>query len=76
MRYNVNGYDVAKHAYQETGLIVVKAKKIAGFAVIALVLFYVISQPAGSAGIVTNIIGFLRDAAESVITFVSSVFAG
>jgi hypothetical protein len=57
-------------------LIAVNAKKLAAFAGIALVLFFVITQPGNSAGLVTNIIGFLRDAAESVITFVSNVFKG
>lgn len=50
------------------------AKKLATFAGIALVLFFVIAQPDNAAGLVGNIVGFLRDAAESVITFVSSVF--
>ncbi|WP_199433925.1 hypothetical protein [Qaidamihabitans albus] len=51
------------------------AKKLATIAGIALVLFFVIAQPGNAAGLVNNIIGFLRDAAESVITFVSSVFS-
>ncbi len=50
-------------------------KKIATFAGIALVLFFVIAQPGSAAGLVGNIVGFLRDAAESVITFVSNVFS-
>jgi hypothetical protein len=60
---------------QETGLIVVNAKKIAGLVGIALVLFFVIAQPGNAAGLVTNIVGFLRTSAEAVITFVSNVFA-
>lgn len=52
------------------------AKKLATFAGIALVLFFVIAQPGQAAGLVTNIISFLRDAAESVISFVSNVFNG
>lgn len=51
-------------------------KKLATFAGIGLVLFFVITQPVSSANLVENIIGFLRDAAESVITFVSNVFNG
>ncbi|PRX44226.1 hypothetical protein B0I33_112104 [Prauserella shujinwangii] len=51
------------------------AKKLATIAGIALVLFFVIAQPGNAAGLVNNIIGFLRDAAESVITFVSNVFS-
>jgi hypothetical protein len=61
---------------QETGLITVNAKKLAGLAGIALLLFFVISQPGNSAGLVTNIVQWLRDAAEGVITFVSTVFKG
>jgi len=53
----------------------VNAKKLLTFAGIALVLFFVIAQPGQAAGLVGNIIGFLRDSAESVITFVSSVFS-
>lgn len=50
------------------------AKKIAMLAGIALVLFYVIAQPQGAAGLVGSIVGNLRSAAESVITFVQGVF--
>ena len=60
---------------QETGLIVVNAKKIAGLVGIALVLFFVIAQPAQAANLVGNIIAFLRTSAEAVITFVSNVFS-
>jgi len=52
----------------------VNAKKLLTLAGIALVLFFVISQPQNSAGMVGTIVDFLRDAAESVITFVSGVF--
>lgn len=51
------------------------AKKLAGIAGIALVLFFVIAQPDNAAGLVSNIIGFLRDAAEAVISFVTNVFS-
>ncbi|QWF79176.1 hypothetical protein HUW46_02583 [Amycolatopsis sp. CA-230715] len=50
------------------------AKKLLGLAAIALVLFFVIAQPGHAAGLVNNSIQFLRDAAESVITFVSNIF--
>lgn len=50
-------------------------KKILSLAGIALVLFFVIAQPEGAANLVGNILGFLREAAEAVITFVSSVFS-
>ncbi|NIH82394.1 hypothetical protein [Amycolatopsis viridis] len=50
------------------------AKKIAGLVGIALVLFFVIAQPGNAAHLVGNIVGFLRESAEAVITFVSNVF--
>jgi hypothetical protein len=56
-------------------LIAVNAKKLATFAGIALVLFFVIARPGEAAGFVDNIITALRDAAEAVITFVSNVFS-
>jgi hypothetical protein len=48
-------------------------KKLVTVACIALLLFFVIAQPRQAAGLVTNIIAFLRHAAESVIAFVSAV---
>jgi hypothetical protein len=51
-------------------------KKIAGLAGIALVLFFIIAQPGQAAGLVGNIVSFLRDSAESVITFITNVFKG
>lgn len=50
-------------------------KKTAIVVAVALVVFYVIAEPQGAAGLVGSIVGFLRSAAESVITFVSSVFS-
>ncbi|WP_162788243.1 hypothetical protein [Amycolatopsis albispora] len=80
VRYNVIGhpgvgYLGGQGPDTETGLIVMNAKKLLTFAGIALVLFFVIAQPQGAAGLVTNIITFLRESAESVITFVSNVFS-
>src|SRR5699024_6409801 len=57
------------------GMVAVDPKKTAILVGVALVLFYVIAEPEGAAGLVGSIVGFLRDAAESVITFVSSVFS-
>jgi hypothetical protein len=54
----------------------VNAKKIAGLVGVALVIFFVISQPANSAGLVTSIVHWLRTSAESVIAFVSTIFKG
>ncbi|MFF0147161.1 hypothetical protein D5S19_26055 [Amycolatopsis panacis] len=55
-------------------MIAVNVKKLAGLVGIALVLFFVIAQPSHAAGLVGNIVDFLRSSAESVITFVSNVF--
>lgn len=52
------------------------AKKLAVLAVAVLLLFFVITQPSTSADLVHNILGMLKDAAESLITFVSQVFNG
>jgi hypothetical protein len=54
----------------------VKAKKVLIIAGIALLAFFLISQPVQSAELVNNILLGLRDAAEAVITFVRSVFSG
>jgi hypothetical protein len=55
-------------------LITVDVKKLAGLLAIALVLFFVIAQPTHAAGLVGNIVTFLKDSANAVITFVSNVF--
>jgi hypothetical protein len=55
-------------------LIAVDTKKLAVFAGVALVLFYVIAQPANAAGLVGVLLTFLQTSAEAMITFVSNVF--
>ncbi|TCO58633.1 hypothetical protein EV192_105704 [Actinocrispum wychmicini] len=60
---------------EETGFIV-NTKKILVLTGIALLVFFLVTQPQQSAGIVNNIINTLKDAAEALITFVRSVFAG
>ncbi|WP_198943630.1 hypothetical protein [Actinokineospora bangkokensis] len=42
----------------------------------ALLIFFLVTQPVQSAGIVNGIIQWLRDGAEAVITFVRTVFNG
>lgn len=42
----------------------------------ALLVFFLVTQPVQSAGIVNSIITSLREGAEAVITFVRTVFAG
>ncbi|WP_436493961.1 hypothetical protein [Actinokineospora sp. HUAS TT18] len=42
----------------------------------ALLVFFLVTQPVQSAGIVNSIITTLREGAEAVITFVQTVFKG
>lgn len=44
-------------------------KKIVGLLAIALLIFFVITQPDGAANSVQSIAGTLRDAAESITSF-------
>jgi hypothetical protein len=53
----------------------VNAKKIILLAVVALLVFYLITQPTQSANAVHNVLGWLRDGADAIITFVKSLFA-
>lgn len=50
-------------------------KKLATIVVAAIVLFYVITQPTQAGQAVQDILGWLRDGAEAIITFMKSVFA-
>ncbi|MEU5696069.1 hypothetical protein [Actinosynnema sp. NPDC020468] len=50
-------------------------KKVVTLAVVALVLFFLITQPDQSAQAVKAALGGLRDGAESILTFVRSLFA-
>ena len=61
---------------RRTGLVIVNTKKILVLTGVALLVFFLVTQPTQSAGIVTSIIDTLKDAAEAVILFVRSVFAG
>jgi hypothetical protein len=61
---------------RRTGLVVVNTKKILVLTGVALLVFFLVTQPTQSAGIVTSILTTLKDAAEAVILFVRSVFAG
>ncbi|MDQ3787408.1 hypothetical protein [Actinophytocola glycyrrhizae] len=51
------------------------AKKAMMLVAVALILFYVITQPSQAAEAVQGILGWLRDGAEAIITFVKNVFA-
>ncbi|SDC27539.1 hypothetical protein [Actinokineospora iranica] len=51
------------------------AKKVAILVAVALVLFYVITQPTQAAEAVQGLLGALRDGAEAIITFLKNLFA-
>ena len=50
-------------------------KKIVGILAIALVIFFVISNPPGAAGFLGGIVDFLRTSATAIISFFTSVFS-
>ncbi|GAA5163864.1 MULTISPECIES: hypothetical protein [Amycolatopsis] len=50
-------------------------KKIVIVAVVAFVLFFLISRPTQSAEVVQNVLGWLRDGAEAIVTFVRTLFS-
>ncbi|MBI1757661.1 MAG: hypothetical protein HYR62_00295 [Actinobacteria bacterium] len=51
----------------------VKGKKVATWAAILFVLFFVIEQPNASAGMVRNAVGGLGQAADKLAEFVKSL---
>ena len=53
----------------------VDAKKAMMLVGVALVLFYVITQPTQAAEAVQSLLGWLRDGAEAIITFMRNLFA-
>jgi hypothetical protein len=53
----------------------VDVKKFAIIAVAGIVLFYVVTQPTAAGQAVQDILGWLRDGAEAIITFMKSIFA-
>jgi cell shape-determining protein MreC len=57
-------------------LVIVNTKKILVLAGVALLVFFLVTQPTQSAGIVTSIINTLKNAAEALILFVRHVFDG
>ena len=50
-------------------------KKIVIVAVVALVLFFLVTKPNQSADVVHNILGWLRNGAEAIVTFVRNLFS-
>jgi hypothetical protein len=58
---------------QSRTVVVVNVRKIVGLLAMALLLFFVFTQPDNAAGSVTSIGTTLRDGAESVIRFVTQL---
>jgi hypothetical protein len=52
----------------------VNLKKIFTWAVIAFLLFFLFSAPSEASSVVNGVLGDLRTAAESVITFMQNLF--
>jgi hypothetical protein len=50
-------------------------KKILVVGVIALVLFFLITQPHQSADAVHKVLGWLKEGADAIVTFVRSLFS-
>ncbi|MER2091983.1 MAG: hypothetical protein ABS918_04490, partial [Saccharopolyspora rectivirgula] len=57
-----------------TGCVTVNMKKILTWLGIAFVLFFLITAPTQASDVVQGILGSLRMAAESVITFMQNLF--
>jgi hypothetical protein len=51
-------------------------KKIIGFAVIAMVIYYIVSNPIGAAGTGNNIINGAKNMGDSASQFVANMTAG
>ncbi|MFI5612252.1 hypothetical protein [Amycolatopsis sp. NPDC051903] len=50
-------------------------KKIVVIGVVVLVLFFLITQPTQSANLVHQVLGWLRNGAEAIITFFQTLFS-
>jgi hypothetical protein len=51
----------------------VNLRKLVGFLVVIFVLFWVISAPGPAGNTVNNLLGDLRDAGDSIVTFIQKV---
>ena len=58
-----------------SGLGLVNLKKLIVLLVVAFLLFFLITQPTGSANTVDTILNWLKDGATAIVTFVRSLFA-
>ena len=58
-----------------SGLGLVNLKKLIVLVVVAFLLFFLITQPTGSANVVETILSWLKEGATAIVTFVKSLFA-
>jgi hypothetical protein len=49
------------------------AKKIAGWAVVVFIAYYLLTKPTGAANVVHNILNLLKQAGSSIATFLNSL---
>ncbi len=48
-------------------------KKIITWAIVIFLAFYLLTQPSGAAHVINNLLTFLKDAGNSLATFVNSL---
>ena len=51
----------------------VNLKRLVGFLVVIFVLFWIITSPGSASGTVNNLLGNLREAGDSLVTFFRNV---
>jgi hypothetical protein len=73
VQISCSAFPNCKVSVQSRTVVVVNVKKIVGLLAIALLLFFVFTQPDNAAGSVTSVGTTLRDGAESVIRFVTQL---
>jgi hypothetical protein len=69
-------YNKIRHGCQASTLgwwFAVNLRKLVGFVVVIFVLFWIISQPSSAGGTVNGVLGDLRTAGESIVTFIRQV---
>ena len=50
-----------------------QVKKIAGWAVVVFLAYYLLTKPTGAANAVQNLLGLLKDAGSSLATFLNNL---
>jgi hypothetical protein len=68
-----NKTDMAGNASTLGWWFAVNLRKLVGFVVVIFVLFWVISQPSNAGDRVNGVMGNLKDAGQSIVTFIGKV---